>query len=475
MFESFVIMLREGVEAALVISITLVVLKRAGRKDLEKPVYWGLGLAVLASVVATFGLNALPINEEAYEGVLYWTAAVFVASMMWWMHRKSKTLRQDIEHRVERTVQADPSHRRLEAWGLGLFAFLMVFREGAESVMFLSAVRLTTDAVLSFLGALLGLVFAVVFAVMFVRGSIRVNLKRFFVVTEWVLAIFLAQLLVNGYHEFSEVGIVPATQTTMALIGPVVRNNALFILAIVAIPLFIWFTRETDEAAASEPTASTAERRLALATVRRERFYRVGALVCTLVVLLAVGVVYAQEQMPHEVPPPQMLTRKGAAVTVPLTALDDGQLYRYGLAVGDRVVRFLAMKTSDGKVRTSLDACEICGTFGYIQSGPNLLCLNCAAEINPLSVGMAGGCNPIPLESQVNDTELRIGTELLDRHAKLFDDRPMPEANCPICGMRVKINEAAAVVTEGNTTYYLCSMPRCRKLFEQEHANNPTE
>ena len=122
MFESFVIMLREGVEAALVISITLVVLKRAGRKDLEKPVYWGLGLAVLASVVATFGLNALPINEEAYEGVLYWTAAVFVASMMWWMHRKSKTLRQDIEHRVERTVQADPSHRRLEAWGLGLFA-----------------------------------------------------------------------------------------------------------------------------------------------------------------------------------------------------------------------------------------------------------------------------------------------------------------------------------------------------------------
>lgn len=471
MFESFVIMLREGVEAALVIGITLVVIKRTGRKSLERPVYWGAGLAVLASVGAAIGLNSLPINEEAYEGVLYWTAAAFVASMMWWMHRKGKTLRHDIERRVERSAQVHTSGSGLEVWGLGLFAFLMVFREGAEAVMFLSAVRLTTDAMLSFLGALVGLGFAVVFAVMFVRGSLKVNLRRFFVVTEWVLAIFIVQLLVNGYHEFSEAGVVPATQTTMAMIGPIVRNNALFILAIVAIPLFIWLTRERNTPAVHDQM-SPSQRRLALAGVRRERWYRFGALACTAVVLLTVGVVYAREQIPREVPPPQMLESDGGWVSVPLADLDDGKLHRYGLVSGDRVPRFLALKTSDGKVRTALDACEICGSFGYVQSGPNLLCLNCAAEINPLSIGMAGGCNPIPVESQVSDTELRISAALLESQAKRFDDRPMPEANCPICGMRVKINDAAEVITKGNTTYYLCSMPNCRELFDKEYGDN---
>ena len=68
MFESFVIMLREGVEAALVIGIILVVLRRSARRDLERPVFWGLGLACLASVGTAVALNLLPINEEACEG-----------------------------------------------------------------------------------------------------------------------------------------------------------------------------------------------------------------------------------------------------------------------------------------------------------------------------------------------------------------------------------------------------------------------
>ncbi|MDO8738253.1 FTR1 family protein, partial [Candidatus Deferrimicrobium sp.] len=93
MFESFVIMLREGIEAALVIGIVLVVLKRAGRRDLERPVFLGLGLAVLASVAAAIVLHFMPVGDEIYEGTLYWVSACFVVSMMVWMHRKGKMLR----------------------------------------------------------------------------------------------------------------------------------------------------------------------------------------------------------------------------------------------------------------------------------------------------------------------------------------------------------------------------------------------
>ena len=469
MFESFIIMVREGIEAALVIGIILVVLRQSGRRHLEGPVFWGLGLAALASIGAAVILQLLPLSDELYEGTLYWVSAVFVASMMWWMHRTARTLRLRIEQRVKQTAQVAPERSAREAWGLGAFAFLMVFREGAETVMFLSAVNLTTDAMLGFIGTLLGLVVAVVFAVMFVRGSLHVDLRRFFRVTEWMLAIFVAQLVINGYHEFSEAGLLPATQRSMALVGPIVRNNSLFILAIVAIPLFIWLSG-TRKMATTTGGMAAAERRLALAATRRERFYGYGAIVTTLIVLAAVGVVYAREVMPKKLPAPEIIAREGDGISVPLTSLDDGNLHRFGFVSGGSTVRFLAMKGSDGKVRTALDACAICGSFGYIQEARNLICLNCGAEINPLTLGIGGGCNPIPLESEVMPTALRIRVGALEKEARLFaaSEQTAQTEIDPICGMRVKITEAAAFETVNGRTYYFCSA-KCRTQFDKDH------
>lgn len=470
MFESFVIMLREGVEAALVIGIILVVLRRSARRDLEKPVFWGVGLGCLASVGAAVALNSLPVDEEAYEGTLYAVSALFVITMMWWMHRTARSLRANIEQRVQQAVTAAPQRNRKEAWGLGAFAFLMVFREGAETVMFLSAVNLTTDAMLSFIGTLLGLALAIVFAVMFVRGSLNVNLRRFFVVTEWVLGIFVAQLLINAYHEFSEAGLVSATQQSMALVGPVVRHNSLFVLAIVAIPLLIWLTRGPRVPVASAALGA-AEQRLAFARVRREKFYGYGAVGTTLMVLATVGVVYAQEAMPKKAPPPEPVVIENGSATMPLPALDDGQLHRFGFTSGNRLVRFLAMKGADGKIRTALDACEICGSFGYLQEGKNLLCLNCAAEINPLTMGIGGGCNPIPLPSEITATAVRVATSHLEKAARLFPATDQTELTSidPVCGMKVRINEAAEFETRDGKTYYFCNK-HCHDLFRQ----NPT-
>lgn len=464
MFESFVIMLREGVEVALVIGILLVVLKQTGRRDLERIVFWGLGLAVAASVVAAVALDLLVVDEEAYEGVLYWTSAAFVISMIAWMHRRSRTLRATIERQVERAADAGKSAK--EAWGLGAFAFLMVFREGAEAVMFLSAVRLTTDALLSFIGALLGLAAAIAFGVLFVRGSLQIDLRRFFAVTGWVLAIFVAQLIVNGYHEFSEAGVVPATQQSMALVGAIVRNNTLFLLAMVAIPLFIWMTGRPETL--PEGGDSAAEQRLAAARIRRTRFYRYGATGSALLVLVAIGVLYAREAMPATVPPPEPVTRAGSIVALPLEKLRDGRLHRLGFLTGGRLVRFLAMQTADGRVRTALDACEICGALGYIQEGDNLVCLNCAAGINPMTLNRGGGCNPIPLVSAVVDGQVRIAVAALEEAAPLFVDQPGLEEIDPVCGMRVKMSQATAFETYEGKIYYFCNrMDNCREAFRQ--------
>lgn len=468
MFESFVIMLREGIEAALVIGIIMVVIKRMKRRDLERPVYRGLGMAILASIGAAIALNLLPINEEAYEGVLYWVSAAFVASMMWWMHRKSKTLRAEIERRVESVAEsASRGRSSKEAWGLGTFAFLMVFREGAEAVMFLSAVNLTTDAMLSFIGTVLGLAAAVVFCVMFIRGSLQVNLRRFFIVTEWVLGIFVIQLLINGYHEFSEAGVVPATQKSMALVGPVVRNNSLFIIALVAIPLFVWLSRKSQERKTMD-TASVGEKRLLVAKTKRERQYRYGAVISALVALLFVGIVYARELMPKQVPSPESVMTERDSVVVPLEKLEDGKLHRLGLLSEGQLVRFLAMKTPDGKYRTGFDACKICGAFGYIQEGENLVCLNCVAEIPPSTLGNPGGCNPIPLENEVKNGKLLIPIKALMSEAPRFSAQPGLEEIDPVCGMRIKMNEASGFETFEGKTYYFCSGMKCQAMFKAD-------
>lgn len=470
MFESFVVMLRAGVEAALVIGIILVVLRRSARRELEKPVFRGLGLACLASIGAAIALNFLPINEEAYEGTLYAASAVFVLAMMGWMRRTARTLRAGTPQLVQPAVTANPRQNAKEAWGLGAFAFLMVFREGAETVMLLSAVSLTTDAMLGFIGTLLGLTVAIVFAVIFVRGSLLVNLRRFFAVTEWVLGIFVAQLLVNAYHEFSEAGLLPATRQSMALVGPVVRHNSLFVLAIVAIPLFIWMRRDRQLAAAPEGL-NGAEQRLALARDRRERFYGHGVMLITLLILGSVGVVYAREAAPRKAPPPEPVAAENGWITVPLSTLEDGRLHRLGFLSGGKLVRFLAMKPADGRIRTALDACEICGSFGYLQEGKNLSCLNCAAEINPLTMDVGGGCNPIPLPSEITATAVRVAAADLEKAAHRFSVANQTELTSvdPVCGMVVNIGAAAAFAIHEGRAHYFCSQ-HCRDLFRQNPA-----
>jgi len=280
MFESFVIMLREGIESALVLGILVTLLRRSGRRDLMRPVWAGSGLAVLASVAAAFLLKRelMPFPEQVYEGVLYWGSAGFVVTMMVWIHRNARHLKDQIETRVERALGAGAGAKQSAL--VGLFAFLMIFREGAETVLFLAAVKLTHGALLSFAGTVLGLAGAVTFYVLFVGGSLKVDLRRFFKVTQWMLAIFVFQLLVNGYQEFSELGAVPASAGIKAFLEPIVSNNALFIIALAALPLFIWLTRD---------------RRAEAPAGRRERLLRRGAAAASLVVIAALAAGFARD------------------------------------------------------------------------------------------------------------------------------------------------------------------------------------
>lgn len=206
--EAFVITLREGVEAALIIALVVTYLNRTGRPELHRWVYAGLGLAVIASILGAFGFSRIGLDpkSELMEGILYAVAAMLVASLVIWMWRSSKGLKQQIEGRLDELTTKSSSQSGL---ALLLFVFVMVFREGIETVLFLAAFSLTNTAnMVSIAGGLLGLVIALIFGVLIIRGSLRINLRWFFAVTSIVLLILAVRLAAGSLHEFYEVGLL---------------------------------------------------------------------------------------------------------------------------------------------------------------------------------------------------------------------------------------------------------------------------
>src|ERR1035438_6799524 len=220
MLQTFVITLREGVEAALVIAIAVAYLRKTGRLDLMPAVYRALVSAIIACFLAAWGFAKIGLTDDAYEGWTLLVSAVFVFSMVIWMNRHGGKLKGEIETHLQKGTTDGAG-----SIGVFIFVFLMIFREGVETVVMLYAVRFDTTGILQAIGAFLGIGLAVLFGVSFVRGTIRVNLKQFFQMTTAILMVVVVQLTVSGLHELSESGILPASPTEMKIIGPIVKND----------------------------------------------------------------------------------------------------------------------------------------------------------------------------------------------------------------------------------------------------------
>lgn len=415
MLQALIVTLREGVEAALIVGITLAYLTKIGRPDLRKVCYAALIAAFLGSVAGAIVLSRFPeFNEDKFEGWVMLVAAVFVVSMVIFMMRAGRKMKGEIEAKVGSLTQAG------SAWGLFLFVFLMVFREGVETVLILKGVSLDSSDLMSFIGTLLGVALAVVFGVMFVKGSVRINLQKFFRVTSVILFFIALELVVSGLHELSESGVIRSSKQEMAVIGPIVRNNFFFpvtILVLAALMVLLEYRRRKPEAAVA---ATKAEERKLQWTARRER--RWATLVCgtafIFIIMITAEFIYAKSA--SALSPATELTFVDGKVTIPTSAVSNGDLQRYSANVNGTEIRFLLYKKPNGEIATVYDACGICGAVGFYKSGNQVICKNCSAPINGQSVGQAGGCNPIPLKSTVVGDSVVISASDLSQEAAQF-------------------------------------------------------
>src|SRR5690242_17591848 len=329
MFSALVVTLREGVEAALIVGITLVYLSKIGRPDLRRTVYYALVAALICSIAGAVALSYAPINQDKVEGWVMLVAAIFVVSMVIFMMRTARKLKGEIETKVGSLAGAGSQ------WGLFTFVFLMVFREGIETVAILAGVSLNSTELMSFLGTLLGVALAVVFGVMFVKGSVRIDLRKFFNVTTIILFFVAAQLIISGLHELSESGVIWSSKREMALIGPIARNAYFFpvtMLALVLLMVLLGYRRRKPESVAAI-AATKAEERKFQWTAKRERMWAV--LVCAtafvFITTITAEVIYA------EAPPPlsqatEIDFTNGKAV-ISTKDLPQGELQRYAANV----------------------------------------------------------------------------------------------------------------------------------------------
>lgn len=205
---SLLISLREGLEAALIISIMFGYLRKTNQAHYRRYVWAGVVAAVMVSIAVAVGIQLIGAElegraEELFEGVMMLLAVVVLTWMIFWMRSQARMLKGNLESELESAVRST-SPRALFA-----VAFFAVAREGIETALLLAAAAFVTDGVTTVIGTLLGLSIAAVIGVLVYISAIRLNLRHFFNVTSVLLLLFAAGLFASSIHEFQEAGLLP--------------------------------------------------------------------------------------------------------------------------------------------------------------------------------------------------------------------------------------------------------------------------
>lgn len=225
MFANYLIGLREGLEAALVVSILIAYLVKSGRRDRLRPIWLGVSAAVAVSLafgaLLTFTSSQLSFQaQEFFGGALSIIAVGFVTWMIFWMRRASRQLSASLRSRVDTAAAVG-------AGALALTAAIAVGREGLETSLFVwAAVQASGQTTQPIIGAGLGLLSAAVLSYLIYRGSLRIDLARFFTWTGAALIVVAAGVLAYGVHDLQEAAVLPGLNVLAFDVSDTIAPNS---------------------------------------------------------------------------------------------------------------------------------------------------------------------------------------------------------------------------------------------------------
>ncbi len=225
MITSILLSLREGLEAALIISVVLGALRRAGRADLHRWLWAGVASAILVSLATAALLRLVDAElvgkaEQIFEGSTLLLAAVVLTWMIFWMRGEAGHMRSRLESNVRQAATTQGGG------ALYLLAFIAVVREGIELALYLTAASLSLTGMQTLLGTAIGLSAACLTGYLIYTTTLKLNLQRFFQITGLILILFAAGLVGRSVAEFNEAGLIPAIVNPIWDLNPVLSDNS---------------------------------------------------------------------------------------------------------------------------------------------------------------------------------------------------------------------------------------------------------
>ena len=205
MLQAFVVVFREGFESFLLVAIILTYLRRIGQQQLIPATYWGIAASLLASAGMGYMLNK-GVNGALWEGIFGVVTIIMVGSLVAHMWKAGAQVKREMESRLSRISQRSSG---LAFAGVFLFTLVMITREGMETVLMLLQLQGQSNLIG---GVVLGVVGAAAISLMWVYFGHLINVKRFFQVTSIFLLMFMVQIAIYSFHEFSEAGVLPNSE-----------------------------------------------------------------------------------------------------------------------------------------------------------------------------------------------------------------------------------------------------------------------
>jgi len=234
MLSTYLLSLREGLEAALIIGIVLGAVSKIHRKDLSPSVWLGTLSAVVVSiltaiVLTSFGTSLEERAEQIFEGITMLIAACILTWMIFWMGKQARFLKSELEDGVNKAAARYAAGKRAVFW----LAFMAVVREGVELAIFVTAAffagnrgETSTNLIQILVGTILGLGTSILLGYTLFATTLRLDLRRFFQVTGILLILFAAGLVAHGVHEFNEVGWIPAVVEHVWDVNTILDENS---------------------------------------------------------------------------------------------------------------------------------------------------------------------------------------------------------------------------------------------------------
>jgi len=224
LLSSYILSLREGLEAALILGIVLGALRQTHRLDLSPSVWLGAGSAALISLVTAILLTRLGLElkdpaEAIFEAITMLLAAAILTWMVFWMSQRARNLKRDLESGVQKASQTGK-------WSLFGLAFLAVLREGVELALFLTAAVFSSGTRQAVLGAFFGLGTSAFLGWFLFATTLRLDLKRFFQITGILLIFFAAGLVAHSFHALNELGWIPPVIEHIWNLNPLLNDQS---------------------------------------------------------------------------------------------------------------------------------------------------------------------------------------------------------------------------------------------------------